>query len=139
MLPLAEACDFTAGSFKKEYGGRLNKWDEEERAQLMAELDAAYDQGKYAPNRAQILARYATNSEAVRARLGPPQRVAYGRAAALMLAVGVVTVPLYGALGAAIAYSCSRVAELQLLVHEVRRLPRALLPRRKLLAAAAMF
>jgi hypothetical protein len=42
MLPLAEACDFTAGSFKKEYGGRLNKWDPEERAQLMAELDAAY-------------------------------------------------------------------------------------------------
>jgi hypothetical protein len=42
MLPLAEACDFTAGSFKKEYGGRLNKWDEAERAQLMAELDAAY-------------------------------------------------------------------------------------------------
>ncbi len=42
MLPLAEACDFTSGSFKKEYGGRLNKWDEAERAQLMAELDAAY-------------------------------------------------------------------------------------------------
>jgi hypothetical protein len=42
MLPLAEACDFTGGSFKKEYGGRLNKWDEAERAQLMAELDAAY-------------------------------------------------------------------------------------------------
>lgn len=42
MLPLAEACDFTAGSFKREYGGRLNKWDEAERAQLMAELDAAY-------------------------------------------------------------------------------------------------
>jgi len=42
MLPLAEACDFTAGSFQKEYGGRLNKWDERERAQLLAELDAAY-------------------------------------------------------------------------------------------------
>lgn len=42
MLPLAEACDFKSGSFKKEYGGRLNKWDEAERAQLMAELDAAY-------------------------------------------------------------------------------------------------
>jgi len=42
MLPLAEACDFTSGSFQKEYGGRLNKWDEAERAQLMAELDAAY-------------------------------------------------------------------------------------------------
>ncbi len=42
MLPLAEACEFTLGSFQKEYGGRLNKWDEAERAQLMAELDAAY-------------------------------------------------------------------------------------------------
>jgi hypothetical protein len=42
MLPLAEACDFKSGSFKKEYGGRLNKWDEAERAALMAELDAAY-------------------------------------------------------------------------------------------------
>ena len=42
MLPLAEACDFTAGSFQAEYGGRLNKWDETERADLMAELDAAY-------------------------------------------------------------------------------------------------
>ncbi len=42
MLPLAEACNFTGGSFQAEYGGRLNKWDEEERARLMAELDAAY-------------------------------------------------------------------------------------------------
>ena len=42
MLPLAEACDFTSGSFRSEYQGRLNKWDEAERAELMAELDAAY-------------------------------------------------------------------------------------------------
>ncbi len=42
MLPLADACDFTSGSFKAEYGGRLNKWDEAERAELMAELDAAF-------------------------------------------------------------------------------------------------
>jgi len=42
MLPLAEACDFTGGSFQAEYGGRLNKWDEAERAELMAELDAAF-------------------------------------------------------------------------------------------------
>lgn len=41
MLPLAEACGFSSGSFK-EYDGRLNKWNERERAQLMAELDAAY-------------------------------------------------------------------------------------------------
>ena len=42
MLPLAEACDFTGASFREEYSGRLNKWDEAERAHLMAELDAAY-------------------------------------------------------------------------------------------------
>lgn len=42
MLPLADACEFKSGSFKTEYDGRLNKWDEEERAELMAELDAAY-------------------------------------------------------------------------------------------------
>jgi arylformamidase len=43
-----------------------------------AELDAAYDQAKYAPNLPQIVKRYATNSEDVRARLGPPRRYAYG-------------------------------------------------------------
>ncbi len=43
-------------------------------------LNAAYDQGVYAPNRPQILARYAAASERVRARLGAPRRVAYGTA-----------------------------------------------------------
>ena len=43
-----------------------------------AELDAAYDQRVYAPNLSQITGRYATNSELVRARLGAPQRYAYG-------------------------------------------------------------
>jgi arylformamidase len=43
-----------------------------------AELDAAYDQAKYAPNLSQIVKRYATNSEDVRARLGAPRRYAYG-------------------------------------------------------------
>jgi len=43
-----------------------------------AELDAAYDQSVYAPNLQQIVKRFATNSEAVRARLGPPRRYAYG-------------------------------------------------------------
>ncbi|HMH50796.1 MAG TPA: alpha/beta hydrolase [Candidatus Acidoferrum sp.] len=45
-----------------------------------AELDAAYDQSAYAPNREQVLARNATNSDGVRARLGPPKRYAYGPA-----------------------------------------------------------
>lgn len=41
MLPLANACGFKFGSFEA-YGGRLNRWDERERTELMAELDAAY-------------------------------------------------------------------------------------------------
>jgi arylformamidase len=43
-----------------------------------AELDAAYDQSAYEANIAQIGVRGASNSDAVRARLGAPQRVAYG-------------------------------------------------------------
>ena len=43
-------------------------------------LDDAYDQAVYAPNRDQVLARFASASEAVRRRLGPPQRLAYGAA-----------------------------------------------------------
>ncbi|MES2508954.1 MAG: alpha/beta hydrolase [Pseudomonadota bacterium] len=46
-----------------------------------AELDAAYDQIKYAPNLPQIVKRYGTNSDAWRARSVAPQRVAYGDAA----------------------------------------------------------
>ena len=42
------------------------------------ELDDAYDQSVYAPNLRQIIGRWTTNSEAVRARLGPPERRAYG-------------------------------------------------------------
>src|SRR5262249_47814032 len=46
-----------------------------------AELDAAYDQSKYAPNLPQIVKRYATNSDAVRTRPGARQRHANGRTA----------------------------------------------------------
>jgi arylformamidase len=42
------------------------------------ELDAAYDQSVWAPNWQPIVRRWATNSEAVRARLGAPLRYAYG-------------------------------------------------------------
>jgi len=42
------------------------------------ELDAAYDQAFYAPLRLQVINRYAAASELARARLGQPQRVAYG-------------------------------------------------------------
>src|SRR5438105_3016349 len=43
-----------------------------------AELDAAYDQSVYAPNLQQVVGRYASNSVAVRARLGAAKRFAYG-------------------------------------------------------------
>jgi hypothetical protein len=42
MLPLAEECGFTGGSFQAEYGGQLHKWDDAERAELTADLDAAF-------------------------------------------------------------------------------------------------
>src|SRR3569833_3300587 len=42
------------------------------------ELDASYDQSEYAPLLGQIIKRYASSSAAMRARLGEPQRVAYG-------------------------------------------------------------
>ena len=42
------------------------------------ELDAAYDQDYYEPLSRQTYARLASNSEAVRARIGAPRRVAYG-------------------------------------------------------------
>lgn len=42
------------------------------------ELDDAYDQEIYAPNRNQVVERRIANSEITRSILGPPQRVAYG-------------------------------------------------------------
>ena len=42
------------------------------------ELDAAYDQAFYAPLRLQVIKRYAAASELARARIGQPQRSAYG-------------------------------------------------------------
>jgi arylformamidase len=44
-------------------------------------LDDAYDQAKYALNRAQIVDRHASNSDIVRERLGAPRRLAYGATA----------------------------------------------------------
>jgi arylformamidase len=46
-----------------------------------AALDAAYDQTVYAHNRDQLHRRYAELSDAVRARLGPPERFSYGPSA----------------------------------------------------------
>jgi arylformamidase len=42
------------------------------------ELDDAYDQAVYAPNRDVVLKRCSRNSELVRERLGAPKRFAYG-------------------------------------------------------------
>jgi arylformamidase len=49
------------------------------------ELDDAYDQAVYAPNRDQMNRRRASESERVRARLGAPKRVAYGTTSHEML------------------------------------------------------
>ncbi len=43
-----------------------------------AELDAAYDQAAYQPNIQQLRDRWVTNSERTRARIGLPERRAYG-------------------------------------------------------------
>lgn len=43
-----------------------------------AALDAAYDQSAYAPNIAQVVRRYALESERARRTLGAPRRLAYG-------------------------------------------------------------
>jgi arylformamidase len=61
------------------------------------ELDAAYDQIKYAPNQPQIVKRYASNSEAFRLRFATQQRFSYGDAAIEELDVystGVVGAPI---------------------------------------------
>jgi arylformamidase len=43
------------------------------------QLDDAYDQSKYAPNLVQVIDRYTSNSNAMRARLGEPRRFNYGQ------------------------------------------------------------
>ena len=45
-----------------------------------AALDAAYTQSAFAPNMAEVLQRYAAGSDAARAVVGEPQRLAYGQA-----------------------------------------------------------
>src|SRR5262249_6878149 len=42
------------------------------------ELDASYDQVNYEPTIRRVSQRLASNSEAMRARIGAPQRMAYG-------------------------------------------------------------
>jgi O-antigen/teichoic acid export membrane protein len=66
------------------------------------------------------------------------QRRAYNRAAVVMILAGLALIPLYGCAGALAAFLCSRLAEAQLVAHEVRRLPRSILPRWKVGAALGM-
>jgi hypothetical protein len=42
------------------------------------ELDAAYENSVYEPNIGQVVRRLASQSDAARARIGEPQRLAYG-------------------------------------------------------------
>ena len=44
-----------------------------------AALDRAYEQAPWAPNMQELLERRGKDSDAVRARLGRPRTVAYGR------------------------------------------------------------
>lgn len=48
------------------------------RGMTQQELNDAYSQSTYAPNIQQVIARYGTNSELVRGRLGDPLRYSYG-------------------------------------------------------------
>ena len=66
------------------------------------------------------------------------QRVAYIISALLMLAVGTLTIPRFGALGAVATYLTGRTAELVLIAVEVRRIPRAALPRWRVATLALM-
>jgi O-antigen/teichoic acid export membrane protein len=65
-------------------------------------------------------------------------RRAYVLAAGIMLAVGLVAIPLLGPMGAALCYLSGRSAELLLLSSEIRRIPRRILPRWKLACLAGM-
>jgi arylformamidase len=67
---LAEECRFGPAPHQK---GRPVFLDYDQ-----AELDAAYENSVYEPNIGQIVRRLASQSDAVRARIGEPQRVAYG-------------------------------------------------------------
>jgi arylformamidase len=57
------------------------------------DLDDAYDQAVYAPNRDHLLKRCARNSELVRERLGAPRRFAYGPTAIEALDVFATKTP----------------------------------------------
>lgn len=65
-------------------------------------------------------------------------RRAYALAAGLMVLVGLVAIPLWGAPGAAATYLVARSAEVVLVASVVRTLPREVLPRWRVATLAAM-
>ena len=65
-------------------------------------------------------------------------RVAYMCSAGLMLVIGVLAIPRYGAAGAIATYLCARLAEVALIAIEVRRMPREVLPAWKVITLAGM-
>jgi|GEM_PF-2338769 len=65
-------------------------------------------------------------------------RRVYAGTALWMVAFGAFAIPAWGALGAALTYLSARVADLALIACEARRLPREILPRRKLVLLGAM-
>ncbi len=65
-------------------------------------------------------------------------RRAYFVAAVVCASVAVAAIPSYGVRGALAAYLCGRLAELALVVVEVRRLDASVLPRWRVAALAAM-
>ena len=71
---LAEECRL--GPAPHEKGARLFMDMDQQ------ELDASYDQLAYEPLLLQIAKRLASNSEAMRARIGAPERESYGQSAA---------------------------------------------------------
>lgn len=86
-----------------------------------AALDAAYNQAAYAPNREQLLARRAADSAIARARIGEPERVAYGETAIERLdiyrATGRERAPVFvfihgGAWRGGLAKDCAAAAEM---------------------------
>src|SRR5580704_3992584 len=70
MPALAEECRIGAPPHEK--GPRV--WMDMDQV----ELDAAYDQSFYVPNIKQVIARFASDSELTRQRLGAPRRKVYG-------------------------------------------------------------
>jgi arylformamidase len=72
-----EALIFLAAALSLQAVGAESVWMEMDQQAL----DDAYDQRVYAANLTQVLARFKSNSEAVRAKLGEPLRLAYGAGA----------------------------------------------------------